>query len=143
LSNSIRETIVGISSDGLIAFGIDLGEEGLSFLEDFDNDFDEYVSGQYPVEAPEGYGEEYNEWFEGYKKFADAYPVDLVMYCSYEYPMYFLAVRGTYQSVSRGYCEEFKNPTVTTKQIKALENFCKGHDIEFKEPKWCIMSMFG
>lgn len=125
---------MGVSTDGILVFGIDLGEELPEFLEEFEDtwwDFTDSISGE-----------------TDYKKrsaFRDKFPVDLVRYCSYEYPMYILAVNGTETTVSRGYVEEIdpQQLTVEAEKIAALKNFCEEYGIEYSEPKWLLCSMWG
>lgn len=131
---------MGVSSDGILVFGIELGLEDelpeFLYTEDGDEiDFDEMVDGELGThDLP------YSERVKARK----AYPVDLVCHCSYDYPMYILAVPGTEISASRGYPHEFTNglPTVTQEQIDAFKEWAAEHDIE-GEPCWVLTSMYG
>src|SRR5215217_6040867 len=125
---------MGVSTDGILVFGIDLGEELPEFLEDFEDtwwDFTDSISGE-----------------TDYKKkseFRDNFPIDLVRYCSYEYPMFILDVNGTETTVARGYVEEIVPSDLVVPQgkIDALKAFCEEYGIEWQEPKWLLCSMWG
>ena len=116
---------MGVSTDGILVFGIPL-EEGVEFPEvaNFDDDFEEYL----------------------YQKRRDDpnFPVELVSHCSCEYPMYILAIAGTEFSASRGYVQKIDNlPTVTETQIDQLRAFAEAHDLDDwldGEPGWYLCS---
>lgn len=132
---------MGVSSDGLLVFGIDLGEELPEFLEDFDGEFDSFVDS---LNGLPQYGELDHDWNKTWE-FRQKFPVDLVLYCSYDYPMYILAIRNYEYHVSRGYteeilCEDLKVPQELINEFKA---FCQSWNIEYKEPKWLLASMYG
>jgi len=131
---------MGVSSDGILVFGIELGREDelpeFLYTEDGDEiEFDEMVDAELGISDLS-----YGERAEARK----AYPVDLVWHCSYDYPMYILAVPGTEVSASRGYPHEFTDglPTVTQEQIDALKAWAAERDIE-GEPCWILTSMYG
>lgn len=125
---------MGVSTDGILVFGIDLGEELPEFLEEFEDvwwDFTNSISGETE--------------YEKRSEFRKNYPLDLVTYCSHEYPMYILAINGTETNVSRGYTEEIDpdDMKVPEDKIAALKAFCEEYDIEWQEPKWLLASMWG
>lgn len=72
----------------------------------------------------------------------DACPVDLVRYCSWDYPMYILAVRGTEISASRGNIREVdpEELLVDPRKITAAREWLAQFDIEF-EPRWLLNTM--
>lgn len=125
---------MGVSTDGILAFGIDFGEELPEFLADFEDvwwDYTDSISGE-----------------TDYKKrseFRDNHIADLVMYCSYEYPMYILAINGTKTEVSRGYTEEIdpSDLRIPQEKIDAFKAFCEENGVEWQEPKWLLASMWG
>lgn len=132
---------MGVSTDGILVFGIDLGEEVPEFLEDFVSDFDSFLSS---ISGLPGYGEAGHD-FKKDQGFRDSHPVDMTWYCSYDYPMFILTVRGTETRVSRGDAEEINpdNLKVSEEKIAALKAFCEEYDIEWQEPKWLLVSMWG
>ena len=128
---------MGISSDGLLYFGFPVGgeDEPPEWLEGFE-DFDDYVCTDVPANA---------DW-KARKVVIDACPADLFMYCSYDYPMYILGVRGAEHRVNRGYTQEISVADLTKvspKQIEDLKQWCAANKIEWQEPKWFLCSMYG
>lgn len=87
-------------------------------------------------------------YFAERQAFKDAHPlpVDVVLHCSYDYPMYIIAVTGTEHSARRGYPKAIDPAAlvVTGEQIEAMKKFCGEHGIEIPgEPQWYLSSMWG
>lgn len=133
---------MGVSSDGLLLFGFSVGDDDkppdwLFDPEDEDADaleFDDFVCGisDLPADAP----------YEARKAFIDACPAELVLYCSYDYPMYVLTVRGTTKRAYRGDLNEVGDLTVEPERIAAFKAWCETNDIPYEEPKWFLASMY-
>ena len=73
-------------------------------------------------------------------------PVETVLYCSYDYPMYVLAVPGTKKSCCRGEAVEFKpeDLIITEEQKSKLIKFCSDYGIETNiKPCWNLVSVMG
>lgn len=132
---------MGVSTDGILVFGIDLGEEELEFLHDFENDFDEFL---HSLSGLPDYGEPGHDYVKD-RDFVNSYPVDLVWHCSYQYPMYILAIRGTETTAARGYPQKIdpSSLVVANEKIEFLKKFCETYGIEWQEPKWYLCSMWG
>lgn len=129
---------MGFSSDGILVYGIDLGEEKPEFLGEYE-DMDDLL-------MTEGWQPQYGEEGHDFKKqreFLERQPVDLTMYCSYDCPMYILSVRGTETSVSRGYVTEIASLDVDVDKRAAFISWCQAHGIKNPEPKWLLASMYG
>jgi len=155
LERNKGEIIMGISSNGVMAFGIDLGEGDDLPWREFD-DIDEWwnsVSGfnpsvnPYADDSSESSMDDINTYHDEKKLFEEEnpLPIELVWHCSYEYPMFILAVNDTEMSASRGYPVEF-NPSdmvITEAQIQVLKDFCEKYEIEYSEPKWYLCSILG
>jgi hypothetical protein len=131
---------MGGSTDAIIAFGFDLGEELPESLmtdaddgESFDwwNWLDIYL----------GLGEEEN--YNVRSNARKSFPVEFITHCSYDYPMYFLAARGTKQVATRGHPTEVKMAEETPEQIQAMRDFCSKFGIQWREPSWQIFSLWG
>jgi hypothetical protein len=145
------------STDAIMAFGFDLGEElpeglmtsiELSDGEEHETfEWDEFVANQLLPDLAEPAHDDYNKDWPKYwqkrRKAVEAFPLDMIMHCSLECPMWFLAIRGTEQRVNRGYVEPVKQVAVTGEQIAALKAFCEKYGIEWQEPAWHIMSYWG
>ncbi len=132
---------MGTSTDGILAYGVDLPEyEGcdysdLPWAEDGDDEFGDTIARlaggrQYPEEG----------WLDDKRKAAEACGLELVFHCSYDYPMYILAVRGTEHTASRGYPTEIKE--LPTPDATKLREWCKKYEIEC-DPKWLLCSLWG
>jgi hypothetical protein len=131
---------MGTSTDAILAFGFDLGEELPEALTQMDEDADEAWDFEAWLEDRLGLTDkEYKER----RAAIDAFPFDLVIHCSYDYPMYFLAARGTEQTAKRGYPEAVAMKEATPEQAHAMRNFCEEFGIEWSEPKWHIFSLWG
>lgn len=152
---------MGTSTNGQICYGVAF-EEGFEFpwgdgeIEDwwaytvhgfkhsfelFDGDGN-YLNGSKPSK------DDVSRYFEERRAFDAAHqlPVELVNYCSGDYPMYALAIPSTVRKASRG------NPTVidpTTLAVSATEHeallkFMADHAIEASDsPAWLLTSYWG
>lgn len=129
---------MGVSSDGLLVYGIDLGEEMPDFLVDHE-DLDDLLltEGKQPK-----YGEEGHD-FKSQRTYLENQPVEMTFYCSYDCPMHILSVRGTEKSVNRGYVEEITSLEVDPDKRQKFIEWCLAHGIANPEPKWLLASMYG
>ena len=156
---------MGVSTDGQLHFGI-VFEEGAEFPWDgdaFEGDIEEWwlVARGFDVPNPYDNEEIYalhgdRDWdvkyatpyFDAQRKFlaVNPLPVEVVNYCSAEYPMYMLAVKGW--TNSRGYSTEIapSDLFVSDAQINALTNFCRDYGITIEDgnyPRWWLTSYWG
>ena len=151
---------MGVSTNGQICYGItfDAGYEFPWDLDDYQGDIEEwwlckihgykpsfeiydakgnYINGKTPPE------EEINRYFAEKHEFAKTrpLPVELINYCSGDYPMYALAVPGTVVTALRGDPTEFEPAAlmVDAEKLAALMRFCAAHGLE-GEPRWLLTS---
>lgn len=147
---------MGISSDGIIAFGYAVGEDFEFPWED--GDIDEWwkkVNGFKDLYEPysiDGYAEgwssddsRFSEYFAHRHKWEDAYPMpfELVNYCSCDYPIYALIVNGSKIRCNRGYPVKFDPNTLgaSLKEYNKFLKFLRDFNIEVMgEPEWMLMS---
>lgn len=143
---------MGTSTNAILAFGFDLGEELPEAFQDSDGDgdnfdFDEWLNKKagaiYPVDHAGIKSPEYQAYSTACKAARAASPVDFITHCSYDYPMYFLAVPGTQTTARRGYPETVGTPDVPPEAVAAMRKFCDEHSIEWQEPSWHIFSLWG
>lgn len=152
---------MGVSTDGQICFGI-------MFEEDFEFPWGDEEEDQWWTYKVNGYKppfELYDEagqylggkrppqdvmdrYYEALHEFEAAHPMPfkLVNYCSYDYPMYILAVPESFIKNSRGFPKAIEPSalTVTTEARDALLKFCGDHGIKFEgEPRWYLSSLWG
>jgi hypothetical protein len=114
---------MGVSTDAYLVFGIDLGEE-----DNWDEDahLRELTALHDDCEMD------------------DESRVEMVDHCHHDYRMWILAVKGTLKRAYRGSPTEIAPSalTVSAEQMSGLRAFCGEHNIEWKEPKWLLCSMW-
>lgn len=143
---------MGISTNAILAYGFDLGEELPDSLMTADQDyfnFDEWHRAVMFSEPEPDYDTQYEDWkaWDARAQTAlRAYPVDIITHCSDSYPMYFLCIRGTNVTAYRGDStpidKGFVVPDVDEK-LAAIEAFCKEHGIEPQSIGWHLFSYYG
>lgn len=136
---------MGVSTDALMAFGFDLGEElPESFIYDEEEGFeaDEFLLRDYGTGFPEWQPDGPSDYWKKREEALSKIPVDIITHCSGEYPMYFLAIRGTEHQARRGYPSEAVQREIMSTEIDAMRAFCEKHAIEWQEPRWHIFSMW-
>lgn len=134
---------MGQSTDGILAFGVDFGED---IEMPWGDDFEEYLHEEASLIWKSGMSdEESSKYFAACRKVEAACPVEVVIHCSLDYPMYILAVRGTHTSASRGYPEAIdpKELIVQEEKIAAAKAWCEKLDIQWDNPQWLLCSLWG
>lgn len=129
---------MGVSSDGILVYGIDLGEEKPWFLDE-DQNFDDLLLGE---GGQPRYGDPGHD-FKAQWAYLATCPAELTLYCSYDYPMYILSVRGMKTDVNRGYVKEVSSLDVDADRRAAFIAWCEAHGTESPQPKWLLASMYG
>lgn len=132
------------STDGIIAFGFDAGEESpVEHLlgEEFD-DLDDLLASEAGI-SPWDHNSGKDYWKKKEAALAET-PVELIHHCSGDYPMYILAVRGTHMNASRGYPQVIAPDffAVPQEKIEAAKKWCEDHQVEWQEPSWLLASMW-
>lgn len=132
---------MGTSTDAILVFGFEIGgeDEPPEFLDEFDGDFESFLDSLSGL--PE-YGEEGHS-FDAQFEYRKNCPASMTLHCSYDYPMYILAVNGTETRSSRGTPREIGSMDVSDSDVSAFKAWCESNDIEYKEPKWLLCSMWG
>jgi hypothetical protein len=136
---------MGQSTDALMAFGFDLGEEVPErFAADEEDGFeaDEFLLRDYDAGIPDWTPDGPPDYWRKKDEALAKLPVDIITHCSGEYPMYFLAVRGTNRRACRGTPVAAEQYQIGQDEIAALRAFCEKHGIEWQLPKWHIFSMW-
>lgn len=102
----------------------------------------EYVNGVKPSQdVIDAYYKEHRDF-----DLAHVLPVELVNYCSGEFPMWIIAVPSSCRSNNRGYAERFEpgDLTVTKDEIATLRDFCIKYDlIPSEDAGWYLTSCWG
>ena len=158
---------MGMSTDGQICYGI-IFEEGFEFpwdVEEYDNNIENWwrhVNNFKPAkeiytdegEKIEGITkEEVDQYWEEILKWdkENPVPVEVVNYCSYDFPMYILAIQGTVTTNSRGYPQELDfnkltlsiEPQNYKKFIEFIRQWFPDLSEEERRPKWWLSSLIG
>ena len=130
---------MGVSTDAILVFGIACGDEDEvpGFMLGFD-DFNEYLNS---ISGLPEYGEEGHS-FDAQRKFSESVPADMTLNCSYDYPMYILAVRGTEMRAWRGSPMEITSLDVPVEKVEAFKAWVSERGI-VGEPKWLLCSLWG
>lgn len=135
---------MGVSTDGILVFGIDFDEEfPLYEGREDDLDLDEIILRSANIDR--AYYDDYDSYAKNADAELDRAGVELIYHCLESDPMYILAVRGAVIHARRGYPEEIKpeDLIVTEKQMQKLKDFCDKYKLECSEPKWFLCSMWG
>jgi len=136
---------MGISSNGILVFGIAYEEDENDFPW-ASCDFEEWYSREV-CGVKEADFERCDDYWDARRAAAKSAPVDLVLHCMYDYPMYILAPRNTFVSNSRGFPKEIDVTAYSLEKQaawrKVLQEFCETHGIFFKEPKLWLCSLMG
>lgn len=109
---------MGVSTDGLIFYGILFGEE-----------LSEHII---------------NKIFD--LSFEDFYPFNIENYCSGDYPMYVLVIKESVIRASRGYPSLITKKEFRERKDwdEALIKFCKENELEYQQkPNWYLGSYWG
>lgn len=141
------------STDGQICYGV-MVEEEFTFPWDYDDNIEAWwrkIQGYMPPYVLYNEFGDYstsatpsqkiiNEYYDHQVAFDEAHPlpIELLMHCSFDYPMYILAVPGTVIYAPRGYPKSF-NPiglNVTETGVAILRKFCQEYGIVGKEGWW-------
>lgn len=153
-----------VSTDGQICYGIRFDED-MEFpweSDEWDRDFEdwwiyeacgyknpfelftaqgEWIRGKKPPE------EKIDEYYDARSAFRDSHPlpIELVNYCSGDYPMYILAVPSSCHTAHRGYPENFipSNLSVSNEEMDRLGQFCEKWGLEGGEQGWWLSSYWG
>jgi hypothetical protein len=152
---------MGVSTDGQICFGIAF-EEGFEFPwgdDDEGNWWTDQVNGYKPpfslyddkgnfLGGKRPPQDQMDRYYDHLREFEAAHPmpVKVVNYCSYDCPMYILAVPSSFMKNSRGFPKDFdpSKLVVSDQEREELLAFCRDHGIEFEgEPKWYLSSLWG
>ena len=155
---------MGTSTDAIICIGYDLDEdhelpwgEEESEHEDVDDWWREYsgfkakcfkpfVEGGYAPGVDRG-DPRIGEWFAEKRAWDEDHPlpVEVVWHCSYDYPMYVVAIPGSVVTASRGEALDVSDLyQPTPEDIAALKAFMRLIGVEPEgEPKRILCSMWG
>jgi hypothetical protein len=144
------------SNNAILAFGFSVEEDKPSCLDDenalggsYENFEDLMVAKLLKKPSTifeHNTGKNSPEWSDYYKK-AQEIKTDccltLEWFCSYEYPMYFIALKETVTTAHRSNVESVNTYHIKDEKLEKFKQTCINLGIAYKEPKWCIFSMNG
>lgn len=150
---------MGVSTDGLLVYGISLDEDVvLPWEDDIEDWWLREVHGyEPPFQLYDQYGdyidveptkEKVQEYHKHYREFQELHPlpVEVVRHCSYEYPMYIISYPGLTFKARRGYPEEIAPDKLLVEDVdRKIIDFCQQYDIDIGDqtPRWWLASMWG
>lgn len=145
---------MGVSTDAILAYGIDLGEEWhdkVPWGEEEDQDMEYWLYSLDPDRLDYDYEmaseEEREAVWAVRREFIADFPVEDIHHCSGDYPMLFLAVRGTKVRASRGYPKKIEmadlhvDPFVAGRFLARLKGW--GIEFEVEDLAWHLFSYWG
>ena len=149
---------MGQSTDAILAFGFDLGEELPDCLLKACGDGDDEEDGSGfewekvtailagirppPDEYEEATKQAWRDYWGRCREAEKAHPLTIIDHCSGDCPMRFLAVNGTEWRASRGHPIAIEIQPIDPASIEAMRSFCETFGIEWQEPRWHIFSMW-
>ena len=137
---------MGVSTDGILTYGVDFGEDLpkplMEFMEDTENDYSEYFYEKLGVKY-ENY-DSYEAFSLAKDKVKHDIPCEIVMHCSYDFPMYIISIPGTTANASRGW-PEGQGINILAPEPEKIEKMRKWFQKEgwsWVEPQWILASMW-
>lgn len=116
---------MGVSTDAILIYGIDFGEDPESPLFEYNDETGEHLA--------------YDLTKDG--------PLEYVRHCSGDYPMHIIGLKSAHYEAARGYPTTFdrlpeNGAVITVEDYEALRLFCEKHNLPYSEPKWLLCSMW-
>jgi len=147
---------MGVSTDAILCWGINLGEDlpweekavELGYESGSDDEFLAFMF--CGVEKPKeewvegGENENYSAYWKAKREALEEYGVELVGHCSYDYPMYILAMAASVTRASRGCPATITNLEEQPGWEERLTDACEKLGLPLdSERKWILCSMWG
>lgn len=138
---------MGVSTNAILFYGIDIGEEVPDWDEDALDEWEVTYASRLGIKEPEvpynDNEEVHKKYWDNKSKLAKASGCKVGQYCCSEYPMRYVALKETETTVYRGEAVEIKSLTVPVDANDKLRRFCKVMGIEYQDPKWFLTSYWG
>lgn len=143
---------MGVSTDGILAYGFSLGEDFdctkvFGYENDGGPDFDAlYLNKAGFRKKPDhsDFDKDWAEYWNAEKEFLADANCEVFTYCSHDYPIYFVAIKGSIYRVNRGHTTEIPDGLMADPAWKdTLRAYCELMGIEYQEPKWLLTSLWG
>jgi hypothetical protein len=152
---------MGVTTNGQLCFGIVLPEETELPWEDHEDGFEAWwraengftnddIWGEDGERRPGITGKDIDAFFERERAFDAVHPapVEIVNYCSGEYPMVIIAARGTVKTARRGHPVKIIAVDMMTVNLHAADDLREFVETYFPEhlgpgPEWYLSSYWG
>lgn len=143
---------MGTSTDGILFFGIDLGEDEDDSFPWQGEDWEDFAADKLGVSRPEvpweGNEDVFRKYWKEKAEAIEALECEIGTHCSDSYPCYFVAPKKKVLVAARGYplevTKDFLDVDVRNTEIsESLKNFCELMEIPWQEPKWHLASYWG
>lgn len=86
----------------------------------------------------------FNEYWDQRRELVKACTCEVEMYCSLEYTMWFACIKTSKYHVYRGYETEIPNGLASQPEwMQELKDFCELMGLEYRDPKWLLVSYWG
>lgn len=140
---------MGVSTDGILFYGIVYGECLFDHLDEvpqwWDDGYGEWE--EYYIERIAGFTrddcEDYSEYYDRKKPILKEADIMLGYHCSDGCTMYYVALASSNHCASRGDPEEIKSFEIPENADKKIRKFCEIMGFEYEQPKWWLASYWG
>jgi hypothetical protein len=132
---------LSVITDGILFYGIPYDDDTeLPRIEDEvgdDLEFDDH----YLIKVGFDINKRDATYYERRSEALSKCPCEVGIYCSFDYPMYYVATESYH--VSRGYAKEI--PAVITDPAwdKQIEDYCRLMGFPLRKPGWFLVSLWG
>lgn len=94
-------------------------------------------------EAPGG-ADAWRAWWKAKRNFLDALPIEVIVHCSNDYPIYAICVKESYRRAWRGQVIQI-GKTIDADEAwdRLLRDHCEKLGISYQDPTWELVSYWG
>jgi hypothetical protein len=141
---------MGVTTDAILFFGIDLGEDEGEFAwldSEKDLDASDYIAEKMGVPRPDceysGNEQLYSAYWKKKREIMEQLGCDIDYHCTSELPLYYVYLTDFIITANRGYPEKVSQVTVrypSEENIEKLKRFCELCDIDWEQPSWHLAS---
>ena len=146
---------MGQSTNGILFYGINLGENGDEFTfddeaEHYELDFETIYAAKHGLLEPEGDYDDlltrplFKAYWDKKSSLLKSCPCEIDTYGSSDYPLYFVAVKAGKYLVHRGYTTEIPDGLTAKPEWKEqIKAYCELMGLPYSDPKWLLVSYWG
>ena len=150
---------MGVSTDGILFYGIAYGEDGEHFeiselaesngLDENDFEFEDLYALKVGVDRPkEAFSKAseplYHQYWDKKREVNQQSGCEVGTYCSDGSPMYYVCIRDSEYTANRGYATEIPDGLTAKPEWKdKLKEYCGLMGLPYMEPAWLLVSYWG